>query len=104
MNLYMVRRMSEQRNEHMNKQRERSRAGSKMTGDVFASKLLNLALVDTVKTKFVGYDQMKAEARVLQLFSDKTGGEELLHVHPDSGEVKIILDKTPFTLKAWTDW
>ena len=65
-----------------------------MTGDVFASKLLNLALVDTVKTKFVGYDQMKAEARVLQLFSDKTGGEELLHVHPDSGEVKIILDKT----------
>src|SRR3989338_9205920 len=79
----------------MEQQKNRSRASSKMTGDVFANMLFNSAVADTPPTEFV-YDQMKTEARVLKLFSKKTTGEELLHIHPDSGEVRIILDKTPF--------
>ena len=77
----------------MEQQKNRSRAGSKMTGDRFANMLFNSALAGTRPTEFVGYDQIKTEARILKLLS--TTGEELSR--PFQGdEVRIILNKTPF--------
>ena len=53
--------------ELMEEQKTKSRASSKMTGDVFSSSNLNLG-VD--KTDFLGYEKIKGEALVLKLFID----------------------------------
>ncbi len=45
----------------MEEQKERSRAGSKMTGDVYANQDFALNLP---KTEFLGYKETKAEAKV----------------------------------------
>jgi alanyl-tRNA synthetase len=66
--------------ELMNQQKERSRAGSKMTGDVFTDSKVKL---DVPKTEFVGYKQTKADAKVLQVIGE-------------GQNVKVILDRTPF--------
>ncbi len=64
----------------MDDQKNRSRAGSKMTGDVFTNSSIKTNLP---KTEFVGYSQIKAEAKVLQVIGD-------------APNVKVILDRTPF--------
>jgi alanyl-tRNA synthetase len=64
----------------MKEQRERSRAGSKMVGDVFANQDLALNLP---KTEFLGYKETKAEAKVLKVSNNQ-----------------IILDRTPFYAEA----
>lgn len=64
----------------MEEQKNRSRAGSKMTGDVYANQDFSLRLS---KTEFLGYSQLKAEATVLNIMQTVDG----------SG---ITLDRTPF--------
>ncbi len=64
----------------MAEQKSRSRAGSKMTGDVFADTGLKL---DVPKTEFLGYSVLETKATVLQIL-----GED--------GRVKVVLDRTPF--------
>ncbi len=66
----------------MKEQQERSRAGSKMTGDVYANQ--DFAL-DVPKTQFLGYTQSKADAKVLKVTHNK-----------EDGRAQIILDRTPF--------
>lgn len=64
----------------MEDQKSRSRAGSKMTGDVFTDAGIKL---DVAKTEFLGYAQLDAQAKVLKIVKN-------------GNQVKIILDRTPF--------
>ncbi len=73
----------------MEQQKNRSRAASKMTGDVFADADLNL---NVLKTQFLGYEQFNGNGRVLKLFLDNKEVSEA-----QTGDtVKIVLDRTPF--------
>ncbi len=74
----------------MNEQKERSRAGSKMQGDVFLSK--DVDVKDMVKTVFVGYSEPACEATILKLF---VNGQPVTEVK-EGDQVAVVLDKTPF--------
>jgi alanyl-tRNA synthetase len=67
--------------ERMQQQKERSRAGSKMTGDVFLDQDFTLNLP---KTEFLGYKETKAEVTVLKV------------THKEDKVYQIILNRTPF--------
>lgn len=64
----------------LDQQRERSRASSKMTGDVFADADIDL---NVPKTIFLGYTNLEAQGKVLKVVRE-------------GNKVKFILDKTPF--------
>ncbi len=64
----------------MNEQRERSRAGSKMTGDVFTDAGIDL---NVPKTKFLGYEQLETKAKILKVVQDGM-------------KIKVIVDQSPF--------
>ena len=77
-------------NEELNLQKERSKSGSTMQGDVFSIK--ELQLKDVPATKFVGYDSMDTEAGITKIIKNNQEAEEI-----KAGEVaKIILDTTSF--------
>ncbi|HLF18517.1 MAG TPA: alanine--tRNA ligase [Candidatus Omnitrophota bacterium] len=73
----------------MNKQKEKSRAASKMTGDVFADAQLDLQVP---KTKFLGYDHAHSTSQILKLFVDNKCVNDV----KKGTRVTIILDKSPF--------
>ena len=73
----------------MEEQKNRSRAGSKMTGEVYADQ--NFAL-NMPKTEFIGYENTKAQSKVLKIIE---GSLELVSAS-EGQQVQIILDKTPF--------
>ena len=77
----------------MEEQKNRSRAGSKMTGDVYANQDFALNLP---KTEFLGYKETKAEAQVLKILNDQG---EISEAHQGQ-TVKIILNRTPFYAEA----
>jgi alanyl-tRNA synthetase len=70
-------------------QKNRSRAFSKMTGDVFSDANVKL---NVPKTKFVGYEHATAEGEVLKLFVDN---KEVHEVH-EGDSFNVILNQTPF--------
>ncbi len=73
----------------MQSQRERARAArANVSGWSNASKTL---LSGLPQTEFVGYDRLRAEAKVIALIVDDMSVEEV-----SEGEVTVILDKTPF--------
>ncbi len=75
--------------EEFREQQERSRATSKMTGDVFTDVYLGPNLP---KTKFLGYEHFQSAGTILKMFKNNKKVESV-----DEGEeVKIILDQTPF--------
>ncbi len=77
-------------NELMKQQQDRSRASSKMTGERFAD--IELDLAGTPKTKFIGYERMDGQGKILKLFLDDKEVNQI-----SAGDhVKIILDQTPF--------
>ncbi|MBF0386693.1 MAG: alanine--tRNA ligase, partial [Candidatus Omnitrophica bacterium] len=74
----------------MNDQKERSRAGSKMQGEVFLA-----GEVETKgypKTVFTGYDQPSGEAQVLAVF---VGGKSVPEAR-DGETAALVLDRSPF--------
>ncbi len=73
----------------MDQQKEKSRAGSKMTGDVFAGADIKL---DLPKTKFLGYDQDSCEGTILKIYKD----DKEISEAKEGDVVKIILDHTVF--------
>ena len=75
--------------ERMKEQQERSRAASKMTGDVFAEAHLKL---DIAKTEFLGYAHNESTSKVLRIFVGNDHKDKVTK----GDKVKIILDKTPF--------
>jgi alanyl-tRNA synthetase len=72
----------------MDKQREQSRASSKMTGDVFSDALK----LNVPKTKFIGYEHASGEGEVLKLF---IGNDEVREVN-EGDAFSVILNQTPF--------
>ncbi len=72
----------------MQKQRESSRKSSKMQADIFAAELIK------AKTEFIGYDECKSQARILQIM-DKDG-KQLDMADKNKKHVKVILDKSVF--------
>jgi len=79
--------------EQMDQQKERSRAGSKMTGEVYANQDFSLNLP---KTEFVGYKETKAGAEVLRILNEKG---EIPEAYQGQA-VKVILNRTPFYAEA----
>ncbi|MDP8264163.1 MAG: alanine--tRNA ligase [Candidatus Aceula lacicola] len=75
--------------ESMNEQREKSRASSKMTGDVFTGSDIEIS---APKTEFLGYEKDECKSKILQIFI----GNESVSETKEGDTVKIILDKTPF--------
>jgi alanyl-tRNA synthetase len=73
----------------MKKQQEQSRAGSKMTGDVFTGTELDLSVP---KTEFTGYDHAESTGTIHKIFIGHKSTPEA----KAGDEVKIILNKTPF--------
>ncbi|MBI5149661.1 MAG: alanine--tRNA ligase [Candidatus Omnitrophica bacterium] len=80
-------------NDLMEEQKNKSRTGSKMTGDVFTSGEFD---VDIPKTKFEGYEQTESTGKVLRLFIDDRSVNEV----SKGDQVKVVLDKTPFYAEA----
>ncbi|MBF0122041.1 MAG: alanine--tRNA ligase [Candidatus Omnitrophica bacterium] len=74
----------------MQEQKERSRAGSKMQGDVFLAG--DVDIKNFPKTAFLGYDQPSADVSVLAFF---VSGNMVAEVK-EGQTVSVILDKTPF--------
>jgi len=73
----------------MEEQKTRSKSGSTMKGDVFGAKALEIKVKET---KFLGYQDNLAEAKILVILKDGKEAEDV-----SSGEkVQIILDQTPF--------
>ena len=66
---------------NMEDQKKRSRAGSKMTGDVYANQDFTLNLP---KTEFLGYEKTQGVGKVLKV------------TPKEDGVFQIILDRTPF--------
>lgn len=64
----------------LDKQREMSRAGTKIKGEIFSETFAKKVEALGLATEFLGYDELRLEAKVLAVL--------------DGGEV--ILDKTPF--------
>ena len=77
----------------MEEQRERARAGSEMTGDVFAeSRAVRLRRAGVAATEFLGYEQDAAPARLLALVV----GEAVVERVASGTECAAILDRSPF--------
>ncbi|MEI8011909.1 MAG: alanine--tRNA ligase, partial [Candidatus Omnitrophota bacterium] len=74
----------------MAEQKERSRAASKMQGDVFLSGDVDIKGV--AKTVFLGYDQPACESVILKIFMDGQAVDTVQEGHA----VTVVLDKTPF--------
>jgi alanyl-tRNA synthetase len=73
----------------LEKQKNRSKAGSAMKGDVFGVKDLALGLKET---KFLGYKDYITRARILKILKDNIETKKAAK----GEQVSIILDKTPF--------
>jgi len=77
----------------MSEQRNRSRASSKMTGEIFTDAELDL---DVPKTKFIGYDHGQSKSKILRLY---VGNQSVDNVKAGA-IVTVVLDKTPFYAEA----
>ena len=79
-------------NREMDEQRSRARAARAKMGEVgWDDKIADL-LANMPITDFVGYDTLKAEAKVLAVIS----GQEQVEALAEPGEGIVVLDTTPF--------
>ncbi len=73
----------------MEEQRERSRAGSKMAGEVFVDMDLDL---NVPRTQFLGYKTLHSEAKILRIFK----GQDSVSKAIAGEQIRVVLDQTPF--------
>ncbi len=73
----------------MEQQKARSKLGSAMKGDVFGAKGLDIKVKET---KFTGYKENCAEAKILAILKDGKEANEISF----GDKLQIVLDKTPF--------
>ncbi len=77
----------------MEEQRDRARAGSEMSGDVFAeSRAVRLRRAGVSGTQFVGYEVDSTPTRILAFVV----GESVVESVPAGTECAVVLDRTPF--------
>jgi len=75
----------------LEQQRKRSKAGSKIAADIFATGPM-AKIKDVAKpTEFMGYESLSGEGKVVGIIQ----GEESVE-SAEGGEVTLVLDKTPF--------
>jgi len=80
----------------MEQQRQRSREGSDMSGDVFVATTITAIKRDVSETEFLGYDATEAESEIVAIFR----GDEVV-AHAREGErVQVITKATPFYAEA----
>jgi alanyl-tRNA synthetase len=83
----------------LNKQKELSKSLSAMKGDVFGGEDLGLKVKES---KFVGYDNFEAKAKILSILRGSAGGGSALGGSTPvkkvakGEEAKVVLDKTTF--------
>jgi len=80
--------------EYMEGKREESRASSSMPRDIFAVGTIEGVVKDLPATRFVGYEALEAEAKVVALATAE--GEVDSVSASDDAEVSVLLDVTPF--------
>jgi alanyl-tRNA synthetase len=73
-------------------QRRRSREGTKISANIFGSGPLVQVKALLPHTEFVGYDHVRATAKVLSIFS----GDRVVERAEKGAPVTVVLDKTPF--------
>ncbi|MCP4649895.1 MAG: alanine--tRNA ligase [PVC group bacterium] len=78
----------------MDKQRERSRSGTQIAGEIFAKTTGHL--IQGIKSDFIGYDSLSAESKVIAIIKN----DALVDEAEKNEEVDIILAKTPFYAEA----
>ncbi|SMC21582.1 alanyl-tRNA synthetase [Desulfacinum hydrothermale DSM 13146] len=78
--------------DRMEKQREQSRKHWKGSGEREISKAYRSLASQGVRTEFVGYEQLEAQARVLALVR----GGNLVESAAAGSEVEVVVDRTPF--------
>jgi alanyl-tRNA synthetase len=80
-------------NKLMEAQQKKSRASSKMTGDVFTDTQFEL---NVPKTEFIGHDRSRSMSTIIKLYIDNQKVNEITA----GDHVKVILDRTPFYAEA----
>jgi alanyl-tRNA synthetase len=78
--------------EAMNAQRERARESWKGSGDESLGAAYRALAGQSLKTEFVGYEQLEAEGRILKIFK----GDAEIAEGTEGDEVEVITDRTPF--------
>jgi alanyl-tRNA synthetase len=81
----------------MNEQRERSRSGTQISSDIFTKSIG--PLIKDLSTEFVGYEQLKTEAKIIAIIQDETLKPEIDSKN-NNNYVELILDKTPFYVES----
>lgn len=76
----------------MEKQREKSRGATKLTGDIFARTLTAAVISAGVAAEFVGYEKLESEATVKAIIKDN----KIVGSITVSADIALILDATPF--------
>ncbi len=82
--------------EYMNEQRERSRASSKITGEIFSSKGTYGLVDDIVRTEFLGYHGTEGEGELLRVIKNNEKAKSL----KTGEEGLLIFNRTPFYAEA----
>ncbi len=76
---------------HFTRRKDLSKAGSKMKGEIFAGGLAN-SLGGIKKTQFLGYETIKAEAKILLILEEDNRKKALI----EGQKGILVLDKSPF--------
>ncbi len=78
--------------EYMNKQRQRSRASSKIAGEIFSNKGSYGLVDDIARTEFLGYHGTEGEGRLLRVIKNNEKAKSL-----NTGEEGVLIfDRSPF--------
>ncbi|SHG31268.1 alanyl-tRNA synthetase [Desulfacinum infernum DSM 9756] len=78
--------------ERMEKQREQSRKHWKGSGEREISEAYRTLSSQGVRSEFVGYEQLEAQARIVALVRDG----KLVDAAPSGSTVEVVTDRTPF--------
>ncbi|MHC4548100.1 MAG: alanine--tRNA ligase [Planctomycetota bacterium] len=81
----------------MEQQRERSREGSAMGGEVFVATAISAIKQSVAETEFVGYGAVEAESAAAVVIRDEAPVEEITE---RDGETRLIAAATPFYAEA----
>ncbi len=78
--------------EEMRAQRDRAKAGSKLKGEIFDSGPVGEVKAKHEPTRFLGYEHLAAEAKVLAIIR----GDRLVSEIEGDGDAIVLLDASPF--------
>jgi alanyl-tRNA synthetase len=80
----------------MEGQREKSRAGTKIAGDIFGGGPVATLREQGADSTFTGYEEDATDARILGMVA----GEDIVDTLPEGAEGAVIIDRSPFYAEA----